>query len=89
MKRCFSNFSYIDNKGYLQEVVAYNINKETENYCEFEIVIKGKSFKMVYLNGKFYQINKNFNKDDQKSRQIVPFEYDGVRLKIETRFFGE
>ena len=49
MKRCFSNFSYIDNKGYLQEVVAYNINKETENYCEFEIVIKGKSFKMVYL----------------------------------------
>ena len=89
MKRCFRNFFYIDNKGYLQEVVAYNINKETENYCEFEIVIKGKSFKMVYLNGKFYQINKNFNNDDQKSRQIVPFEYDGVRLKIETRFLGE
>lgn len=89
MKRCRSNFSYIDNKGYLQEVVAYNINKETENYCEFEIVIKGKSFKMAYLNGKFYQINKNFNNDDPKSRQIVPFEYDGVRLKIETRFLGE
>ena len=89
MKRCFSNFSSIDNKGYLQEVVAYNINKETENYCEFEIVIKGKSFKMVYLNGKFYQINKDFNNDDPKSRQIVPFEYDGVRLKIETRFLGE
>ena len=44
---------------------------------------------MVYLNGKFYQINKNFNNDDPKSRQIVPFEYDGVRLKIETRFLGE
>ena len=89
MKRCRSNFSYIDNKGYLQEVVAYNINKETDNYCEFEIVIKGESLKIIYLNGKFYQINKNFNKDDPKSKQIVPFEFDGICLKIENRFLGE
>lgn len=89
MKRCCSNFVYIDSDGCFKSVVAYNINKETDNYCEFEIVIKGKSFKMVYLNGKFYRINKNFNKDDPKSKQIVPFEYNGVCLTIESRFLGE